>query len=311
MFDIPIQMNSKPGLDLNSLSSSVPSANQPAQQPQNNYNNQAQNSYNQPQSNYNNQAQNSYNQPQSNYNNQTQNSYNQPQSNYNNQTQNSYNQPQSNYNNQAQNSYNQPQSNYNNQTQQSGGGVILKKGQKTSLSKIAPNLKNIRIGLGWDAGANTNYDLDSEVFLLGANEKVLGDNWFVFYGQLASPDGAVIHHGDSSDGAGCGDDEIIDINLSQLNPQVAKLVFVVTINEAKENGYNFGQIKNAYIRVIDNSTGKELVKFSLSEYYKEVVSMVVGEIYLKGGEWRFNPVGMGTGDDLEGLCVRYGVNVAG
>jgi len=280
MFDIPIQMNSKPGLDLNSLSSSVPSANQP----QSSYNSQAQN--------------NSYNQPQNSYNNQVQN--------------NSYNQPQNSYNNQAQNnSYNQPQNNYNNQAQQSGGGVILKKGQKMSLSKMAPNLKNIRIGLGWDAGVNTNYDLDSEVFLLGANEKVLGDNWFVFYGQLASPDGAVIHHGDSSDGAGYGDDEIIDINLSQLNPQVAKLVFVVTINEAKENGYNFGQIKNAYIRVIDNSTGKELVKFSLSEYYKEVVSMVVGEIYLKGGEWRFNPVGMGTGDDLEGLCIKYGVNVAG
>ena len=252
MFDIPIQMNSKPALDLNSLSSSVPSANQTMQQPQNSYNNQAQSGYSQPQNSYN-----------------------------------------------------------NNQAQQSGGGVILKKGQKTSLSKIAPNLKNIRIGLGWDAGANTNYDLDSEVFLLGANEKVLGDNWFVFYGQLASPDGAVIHHGDSSDGAGGGDDEIIDINLSQLNPQVAKLVFVVTINEAKENGYNFGQIQNAYIRVIDNSTGKELVKFSLSEYYKEVVSMVVGEIYLKNGEWRFNPVGMGTGDDLEGLCIKYGVNVAG
>ena len=251
MFDIPIQMNSKPALDLNSLSSSVPSANQPVQPSQ------------------------------------------------------------SNYNNQAQSGYSQPQSNYNNQAQQSGGGVILKKGQKTSLSKIAPNLKNIRIGLGWDTGANTNYDLDSEVFLLGANEKVLGDNWFVFYGQLASPDGAVIHHGDSSDGAGSGDDEIIDINLSQLNPQVAKLVFVVTINEAKENGYNFGQIQNAYIRVTDNSTGKELVKFSLSEYYKEVISMVVGEIYLKNGEWRFNPVGMGTGDDLEGLCIKYGVNVAG
>ena len=297
MFDIPIQMNSKPALDLNSLSSSVPSANQTMQQPQNSYNNQAQGGYSQPQNSYNNQAQGGYSQPQNSYNNQAQSGYSQPQNSYNNQAQSGYSQPQNSYN--------------NNQAQQSGGGVILKKGQKTSLSKIAPNLKNIRIGLGWDAGANTNYDLDSEVFLLGANEKVLGDNWFVFYGQLASPDGAVIHHGDSSDGAGGGDDEIIDINLSQLNPQVAKLVFVVTINEAKENGYNFGQIQNAYIRVIDNSTGKELVKFSLSEYYKEVVSMVVGEIYLKNGEWRFNPVGMGTGDDLEGLCIKYGVNVAG
>ncbi len=205
----------------------------------------------------------------------------------------------------------QPQYTAPQNTASSGGGVILKKGQKTSLSKISPNLNNIRVGLGWDVGMNTSYDLDSEVFLLGANEKVIGDDWFVFYGQLTSPDGAVIHHGDNSTGLGDGDDEVIDINLSQLNPQVAKLVFVVTINEAKENGYNFGQIQNAYIRVTDNATGKELVKFSLSEYYKEVVSMVVGELYLKGGEWRFNPVGMGTGDDLEGLCIRYGVNVAG
>ena len=193
----------------------------------------------------------------------------------------------------------------------SGGGVILKKGQKTSLSKINPALNNIRVGLGWDVGSNTNYDLDSEIFLLGANERVIGDDWFVFYGQLTSPDGAVVHHGDNKTGIGEGDDEIIDINLSQLNPQIEKIVFVVTINEAKENGYNFGQIKNAYIRIIDNSNGKELVRFDLSEYYKEVVSMVVGELYLKGGEWRFNPVGMGTGDDLEGLCIRYGVNVAG
>ncbi len=204
-----------------------------------------------------------------------------------------------------------PQPQFNSKPMPSGNGVILKKGQKTSLTKISPNLSNIRVGLGWDVGANTSYDLDSEVFLLGANEKVIGDDWFVFYGQLTSPDGAVVHHGDNSTGMGDGDDEIIDINLNQLNPQVAKLVFVVTINEARENGYNFGQIQNAYIRVTDKNTGNELVRFSLSEYYKEVVSMVVGELYLKGGEWRFNPVGMGTGDDLEGLCIKYGVNVAG
>lgn len=219
-------------------------------------------------------------------------------------------------NKQVQPSYQQPQQQNFQQAQpkpaaNSGNGVILKKGQKTSLSKLSPALNNIRIGLGWDVGINSNYDLDSEVFLLGTNDKVLGDNWFVFYGQLTSPDGAVVHHGDNSTGSGSGDDEIIDINLSKLNPQVAKLVFVVTINEAKENGYNFGQIQNAYIRVVDNNNGNELVKFSLSEYYKEVVSMVVGELYLKGGEWRFNPVGMGTGDDLEGLCIKYGVNVAG
>lgn len=289
MFDIP--MNSKPAMSLDSLSMSSGQSAQPNfnQQPQQNFAQPAQPNFNQqPQQNFTQPAQPSFSQ-----------------------------QPQQNFAQPAQPNFNQqPQQNFVQPVQQpvakpSGGGVILKKGQKTSLSQMNPSLNNVRIGLGWDVGANTNYDLDSEIFLLGANDKVIGDDWFVFYGQLTSPDGAVVHYGDNKTGIGEGDDEIIDINLTKLNPQVAKIVFVVTINEAKENGYNFGQIKNAYIRIIDNSSSKELVRFDLTEYYKEVVSMVVGELYLKNGEWRFNPVGMGTGDDLEGLCVKYGVNVAG
>lgn len=210
----------------------------------------------------------------------------------------------------SQNYTNQERYNNNNiSPSTSNKGVSLVKGQKISLSKINPNLDEIDICLGWDVGDNSNYDLDSEAFLLGANEKVLGDSWFVFYNQPISPDGAVKHSGDNKTGQGSGDDEIIHIKLSQVNPQVEKIVFIVTINQAKEYGYNFGNIKNAFIRVVDKSSNREMVKFNLSEYYKEVISMMVGELYKKGGEWRFNPIGSGTGDDLEGLCRRYGVNL--
>lgn len=218
-------------------------------------------------------------------------------------TQNQNNQYQSNAYQQQQQPYPQPQQ------IQNSGGVSLIKGQKINLSKMNPNLDEIDICLGWDVGMNQNYDLDSEAFLLGSNDKVIGDSWFVFYNQPISPDGSVRHSGDNKTGVGSGDDEIINIKLSQVNPMVQKIIFVVTINDAKLYGYNFGSIQNAYIRVVDKSNNRELVRFQLSEYYKEVISMMVGELYKKDGQWRFNPIGSGTGDDLEGLCIRYGVNL--
>ena len=190
----------------------------------------------------------------------------------------------------------------------SGNGVHLKKGQKTSLSQINPNLSEIQVCLGWDI-LNQACDLDASAFMLGANGKVVGDDWFVFYGQPTSPDGSITHSGDSN-GAGVGDDEIITINLNRLNPQVQKIAFVVTINEALERNLNFSMVANAYVRVVDKSTGNELVKFMLTDYFSNVTSMVVGEVYNKGGQWRFNPVGNGFAEDLAGLCGVYGVNVA-
>ena len=278
--------------------------------PQNNYSNY---SYNQ---NYN----SGYTQPPPPQNNYSNYSYNQnynsgytqptpPQNNYNNYSHNqNYNSgytqspPQNNYSN---NSYNQ---NYTHTQRPKATGVVLKKGQKQSLSTLSPNLTRLRVGLGWDAIGG--YDLDAEVFMLGSNEKVLGDSWFVFYGQTTSPDGAIVHHGDNINGSAMGDDEIIDIQLDRLNPNVKKLVFVVTINEAKRYGYNFSKVSNAYIRVLDQASNRELIRFNLSEYYANVTSMVVGEVYLYRGEWKFNPVGDGTADDLYGLCYRYGVDVA-
>ncbi|MDE5779435.1 MAG: TerD family protein [Lachnospiraceae bacterium] len=190
-----------------------------------------------------------------------------------------------------------------------GNGVHLKKGQKTSLTQMNPNLSEIEVCLGWDI-LNRACDLDASVFMLGADNKVVGDDWFVFYGQPVSPDGSIIHQGDSIDGAGDGDDEIITIKLNQVNPQVQKIAFAVTINEALENHLNFSMVANAYVRVVDKTTGKELVKFMLTDYFANVTSMVVGEVYNKSGQWRFNPIGDGFAEDLAGLCGVYGVNVA-
>ena len=193
-----------------------------------------------------------------------------------------------------------------------GGGVVLAKGQKVSLSKMSANLDLIEVGLGWDTATNSAipYDLDAEAFMLGENGKVIGDDWFIFYNQPMSPDGSCKHSGDNKDGSGVGDDEVIQLQLSRVNPQVAKIAFVISINEAQQRGHNFGGVQNAYVRVVDKGTGKELIKFNLTDYFKEVTSMTVGELYLKGGEWRFNAVGQGLNTDLAGLCGFYGVNLA-
>ena len=169
----------------------------------------------------------------------------------------------------------------------------------------------IEVGLGWDVAINTAipYDLDAEAFMLGADGKVLSDDWFIFYNQPMSPDGSCKHMGDNKDGSGVGDDEVIQLQLSRVNPQVAKIAFVVSINEALQRGHNFGGVQNAYVRVVDKSTNKELIKFNLTDFFADVTSMTVGELYLKNGEWRFNAVGQGLKTDLAGLCGFYGVNI--
>ena len=190
-----------------------------------------------------------------------------------------------------------------------GGGVHLKKGQKVALAGAGGGaLQSIRVCLGWDV-QNVACDLDASAFMLGADGRVIGDDWFVFYGQTTSPDGSVRHSGDSA-GAAMGDDEIIDINLQTINPNVKKITFVVTINEALEQGLNFSMVANAYVRVVDGATGQELNRFQLTDYYANVTAMVVGEVYNHNGQWKFNAVGDGVAKDLAGLCAMYGVNVA-
>lgn len=195
---------------------------------------------------------------------------------------------------------------FSNKPRSFGNGVILKKGQKINLS-TDNSIHEIDVCLGWDA--IPGYDLDASAFLLGANGKVLGDEWFVFYGQQDSPDRA-IHHSGNSTGENTGDDEIINIKLDQLSQAVQRIVFIVTIDSALQNGYNFSNVRNAYMRVVNRQNNQELMRFSLSDYYENVTSMVVGELYKHNGTWKLNPVGDGVAADLAGLCARYGVNVA-
>lgn len=189
-------------------------------------------------------------------------------------------------------------------------GVMLQKGQKTSLSQLKPDLDVVKVGLGWELGPNgQGYDLDVEAFLLNSSGKVPGDDWFVFYNQPVSPDGAVrlLETGTSSTSP--GDDAAVQVQLRRLDPQVNKIVFIVTINEARVHGYNFSNVSQAYVRIVDQASSRELVRFQLTDYYSNVCSMMAAELYRYKDEWRFNPVGNGTGDDLAGLCTRYGVNV--
>ena len=202
----------------------------------------------------------------------------------------------------------QPQMQYQPKQRPQGNGVHLKKGQKVNLAQNGEVLSNIQVCLGWDI-TNQACDLDASAFMLGADGRVLGDGWFVFYGQTVSPDGSIQHSGDSQ-GEGFGDDEIISINLQGVNPNCKKIVFVVTIDEALTKGLNFSMVSNAYVRVVNKMNNQELVRFTLTDYYANVTSMVVGEVYNHNGAWKFNAVGDGVARDLAGLCEMYGVNVA-
>ena len=183
-------------------------------------------------------------------------------------------------------------------------GEILRKGQKLSLMRENPNLTAVEVSLGWRV-QNPACDMDASAFLLGSNGKVVGDEWFVFYGQTSSPDGSVVHHGERG---GTGE-ETLSIDLKKLHPSVKRIVFILTIHEALRQRLNFGMVSDAYIQVRDGSMGKGILRFRLDEYYSNVISMVVGELYEKNGEWRFNAVGNGVDRDLEGLCGLYGGQV--
>lgn len=190
--------------------------------------------------------------------------------------------------------------------------VNLKKGQKVDLTKSNPGLNRIMVGLGWDVNrydGGFDFDLDASAFLLGANGKVQQDSDFVFYGNAADPSSAVRYGGDNKTGEGEGDDEQIFVNLQAVPASVEKIDFTVTIYEAAERRQNFGQVNNAYVRIVDEATGTELVRYDLEEDFSIETAIVVGEIYRHNGEWKFNAVGSGFQGGLEALCVNFGVNV--
>ena len=190
--------------------------------------------------------------------------------------------------------------------------VSLKKGQKVDLTKTNPGLKEILIGLGWDVNkydGGKDFDLDSSVFMLNANGKVNSDDDFVFYGNLKHKSGAVEHMGDNLTGKGEGDDEEIKIDLSKVPADIEKIDFTVTIYEAEERKQNFGQVENAFIRVVNAVTGEELIRYDLGEDFSIETAVVIGELYRNKGEWKFNAIGSGFGGGLASLGKNYGVNV--
>ncbi|MCV9964049.1 TerD family protein [Pararhizobium sp. BT-229] len=188
--------------------------------------------------------------------------------------------------------------------------VSLSKGSNVSLSKEAPGMTKAHVGLGWDPRPTDGaaFDLDASVFMLGANEKVRGDADFIFYKNLRSADGSVVHTGDNQTGQGDGDDESVKVDLARIPADVSKLVFVVTIHDAETRKQNFGQVGGAFIRIVDEASGKEVVRYDLSEDYSTQTALLFGELYRNAGEWKFRAVGEGYAGGLLNVCHRYGIN---
>ena len=190
--------------------------------------------------------------------------------------------------------------------------VSLTKGQKVSLTKENPGLTKVVVGLGWDVNqfdTGGDFDLDATAFLLTATGKVSRQEDFIFFGNLAHPTGCVIHQGDNLTGVGEGDDEQIKINLSLVPEEISKIAFAVTIYEAETRRQNFGQVNNAFIRIYDETTGAELLRYDLGEDFSIETAAIFGELYKNNGEWKFNAIGSGYQGGLAAICNSFGIDV--
>ncbi|HZC71128.1 MAG TPA: TerD family protein [Jatrophihabitans sp.] len=189
--------------------------------------------------------------------------------------------------------------------------VSLSKGGNVSLSKEAPGLRAVVVGLGWDARTTSgaDFDLDASALMLGSSGKIVSDSHFIFFNNLKSPDGSVEHTGDNLTGEGEGDDEQIKVNLSGVPADVDKIVFPVSIYDAEGRGQNFGQVRNAFIRVVNQDGNAEITRYDLSEDASTETAMIFGELYRSGAEWKFRAVGQGYTSGLRGIAQDFGVNV--
>ncbi|MGN6605970.1 MAG: TerD family protein [Jatrophihabitans sp.] len=190
--------------------------------------------------------------------------------------------------------------------------VSLSKGGNVSLTKEAPGLTAVLVGLGWDVRTTTgaDFDLDASALMIGANGKILSDSHFVFFNNLVSPDGSVEHTGDNLTGEGEGDDETIKVNLAGVPAEVDKIVITVSIYDAEARGQSFGQVRNAYIRVVNQANDAEITRYDLSEDASSETAMIFGEVYRNQGDWKFRAVGQGYSSGLRGIAQDFGVNVA-
>ena len=191
-------------------------------------------------------------------------------------------------------------------------GVSLSKGGNVSLSKEAPGLSAITIGLGWDERTTTGaaFDLDASAFLVNEAGKVARDQDFIFYNNLKSLCESVVHTGDNLTGDGDGDDESLIVELDKVPAGVKKVVVATTIHDYQARAQNFGQVQNAFIRVVDNRTGTELVRYDLTEDFSTETAMLMGELYRNNNEWKFRAVGQGYEGGLSAMAIDHGVNVA-
>ncbi len=207
--------------------------------------------------------------------------------------------------------------------------ISLKKGGRVDLGKEVPSLKNVGIGLGWDeneSDTGDEYDLDASLFMINNKGKVPSEGYFVFYGsdlvlpdptdpddsdknKILSPDGAVIHQGDNKTGGDEGDDESIFVELNKIDTSITELVVVVTIHAAEERHQNFGQVSNAYVRIFDLDTDKEIAKYDLEEDFSTETAIEFGRLYKKDGSWRFKAVGLGYDSGLGGFVKKFGLSV--
>ncbi len=190
-------------------------------------------------------------------------------------------------------------------------GVSLTKGGNVSLTKSAPGLTAVSVGLGWDIRTTTgeDFDLDASAILAGVDGKVLSDKHFVFFNNMKSVDGSVEHTGDNLTGEGEGDDEVIKVNLATVPAEVDKVVFPVSIYDGNNRNQSFGQVRNAFIRVVNQADNSEIARYDLSEDASTETAMVFGELYRNGAEWKFRAVGQGYASGLAGIASDFGVSV--
>lgn len=190
--------------------------------------------------------------------------------------------------------------------------INLSKGQNISLSKSEPGLKKVLVGLGWDERQTDgqDFDLDASVFMLGQNGKSLSDNHFVFYNNMVSPCRSVEHTGDNRTGEGDGDDEALLIDLGMVPQNVQTIAVTVTIHDYQARRQSFGQVANAFIRIVNNATDKKIVRYDLTEDYSTETAMVFGELYRHDGDWKFRAVGQGYGGGLAAMAAQYGLNAS-
>jgi tellurium resistance protein TerD len=188
-------------------------------------------------------------------------------------------------------------------------GISLTKGGNVSLTKEAPGLTAVNVGLGWDARTTTgaDFDLDASALACGTDGKVVTDKHFIYFNNLTSPEGAIQHTGDNLTGQGEGDDEMIKVNLAGLPAEVDKIAFAVSIYDAANRGQSFGQVRDAFIRIVNQADNAELARYDLSEDYSTETALVFGELYRNGADWKFRAVGQGYASGLAGIASDFGV----